>query len=208
MRGASNFDVRTVTIEGLTSVRYLLSATVGIVTVIVTIWSPGLSWSHNTLHFDKRLNCYPVEGVSERLGGGIRRCRAALLYSGQLFRAGTLDGVALTSNSFFAATPDEAGLVGAVSLFKPRRIKHLVAAAITELVVPTCLAAPPLKNGFDDHQRGGLGPHARSPGRRRSLIGDDVPVIDDVAMLAIGMQPTAAQRHQRGRAAPPRRWNS
>ena len=106
MRGASNFDVRTVTIEGLTSVRYLLSATVGIVTVIVTIWSPGLSWSHNTLHFDKRLNCYPVRArIGKRLGGGVRRCRAAFLYSGQLFRAGTLDGVALTSNSFLVRCP-------------------------------------------------------------------------------------------------------
>lgn len=30
--------------------------------------------------------------------------------------------------------PYEAGLIGAISLFKPRRIKHLVVAAITELV--------------------------------------------------------------------------
>jgi hypothetical protein len=51
MRIASDFDVRTVTIEGLTSVRYLLSATVGIVTVIATMWSPGLSWSHDTYAF-------------------------------------------------------------------------------------------------------------------------------------------------------------
>ena len=34
MRGAADFDVRTVTFEILTSVRYLLSITVGIVTVI------------------------------------------------------------------------------------------------------------------------------------------------------------------------------
>jgi hypothetical protein len=53
MRVASDFDIRTVTIEGLTSVRYLLSATVGIVTVIAARWSSGLSWSHNTLHFDQ-----------------------------------------------------------------------------------------------------------------------------------------------------------
>jgi hypothetical protein len=46
MRVASNFDVRTVTIEALISVRYLLSATIGIVTVIAAMWSPGLSWSH------------------------------------------------------------------------------------------------------------------------------------------------------------------
>ena len=59
MRGAANFDVRTVTIEGLTSVRYLLSATVRIVTVIVAIRSPGLSWSHNTWQFDE-VGSYPV----------------------------------------------------------------------------------------------------------------------------------------------------
>ena len=43
MRGASDFDIRTVTIESLTSVRYLLSVTVGIITVIAAIWPPGLS---------------------------------------------------------------------------------------------------------------------------------------------------------------------
>jgi hypothetical protein len=58
MRGASNFDVRTVTIEGLTSIRYLLSVTVGIVTVIAPIWSAGLSWSHDTCAFEERLDRY------------------------------------------------------------------------------------------------------------------------------------------------------
>jgi hypothetical protein len=48
MSGTSDFDVRTITIEGLTSVRYLLPIAVGIVTVIATIRSPGLSWSHDT----------------------------------------------------------------------------------------------------------------------------------------------------------------
>jgi hypothetical protein len=48
MRGTSDFDVRTVTIEGLTSVRYLLPITVGIVTVIATMRSAGLSWYHDT----------------------------------------------------------------------------------------------------------------------------------------------------------------
>jgi hypothetical protein len=60
MSAASDFDIRTVTIEGLTSVRYLLSVTVGIVPVIAAIWSPGLSWSHDTLHFDERWDRYPV----------------------------------------------------------------------------------------------------------------------------------------------------
>ena len=105
MKGASDFDVRTVTIEGLTSVRYLLSRTEGIVTVSAAIWSPGLSWSHDTLHFDERVGSLSGESVSERLGGGVRRCRADFLYSGQLFRAGTLDGVALTSKSFLIGCP-------------------------------------------------------------------------------------------------------
>ena len=48
MRGASDFDVLPVTIEILISVRYLLPITVGIVTVITTIRSPGLSCSHET----------------------------------------------------------------------------------------------------------------------------------------------------------------
>jgi hypothetical protein len=37
MRATSNFDVRTVTIEGPTSVRYLLPITVGIITVMATM---------------------------------------------------------------------------------------------------------------------------------------------------------------------------
>jgi hypothetical protein len=40
---------------------------------------------------------------------------------------------------FLARLPDEAGLIGAVSLSKPRRIEHLVVAAITL----------PLKSGFE-----------------------------------------------------------
>jgi hypothetical protein len=122
MRVASDFDVRAVTIEGLTSVRYLLLATVGIVTVIAAIWSPGLSWSHDTLHFDERLDRYPVRAYRN----GVRRYRAAVLYSGQLFRAGTLDGVALTSNSFLVQCPTTPASLAPFPLFKPRRIKHLV----------------------------------------------------------------------------------
>jgi hypothetical protein len=60
MRVASDFEVRTVTIEGLTSVRYLLSVTVGIVTVIAAIWSVGLFWSHDTCAFDEKLDRHLV----------------------------------------------------------------------------------------------------------------------------------------------------
>jgi len=65
MRGASDFDIRTVTIEGLTSVRYLLSVTVGIVTVIAPILSAGLSWSHDTCTFQERLDRYPVRAYRD-----------------------------------------------------------------------------------------------------------------------------------------------
>jgi hypothetical protein len=65
MRVASDFDVRTVTTEGLTSVRHLLSVTVGIVTVIAPIWSTGLSWSHDTCAFEERLDRYPVRAYRD-----------------------------------------------------------------------------------------------------------------------------------------------
>src|SRR6266849_648184 len=48
-------------------------------------------------------------------------------------------GPPLSPTVFWCDAP-EAGLIGAVSLFKFRRIKHLVVAAITEFVVPR--AAP------------------------------------------------------------------
>jgi hypothetical protein len=48
MRGASDLDVRTVTIEIVTSLRYLLPITVRIVTVIATTRSAVLSCSHET----------------------------------------------------------------------------------------------------------------------------------------------------------------
>jgi hypothetical protein len=53
MRAASDFDIRAVTFEGLTSVRDLLPITVGIVTVIAIMRSSGLSWSHDTCCIDR-----------------------------------------------------------------------------------------------------------------------------------------------------------
>jgi len=52
MRGASDLDVRTVTIEIVTSLRYLLPITVRIVTVIATTRSAVLSCSHETFCID------------------------------------------------------------------------------------------------------------------------------------------------------------
>jgi hypothetical protein len=49
MKSTSDFDARTVAIEGLTSVLCLLPITVGIVAVIATMRSAGLSCSHDTV---------------------------------------------------------------------------------------------------------------------------------------------------------------
>ena len=57
------------------------------------------------VHFEETLDPLSGESVSGRLGGGVRRCRTAFLYSAQLSRAGTLDGTALISNSFLVQCP-------------------------------------------------------------------------------------------------------
>ena len=63
MRGTSDFDIRTVTIKGLTSVRYLLPMPVGIVTVIATMRSAGLSWSHDTCCVDGEIGSLSNEHI-------------------------------------------------------------------------------------------------------------------------------------------------
>jgi hypothetical protein len=65
MRATSNFDVRTVTIEGLTSVRHLLPITVGIIiTVMATMRSAGLSCSHDTCRIDGEIGSLSDESIS------------------------------------------------------------------------------------------------------------------------------------------------
>jgi len=66
MSATSNFDVRTVTIEGLTSVRYLLPITVRIIiTVMATMQSASLSWSHHTCRIDGEIGSLSSENISE-----------------------------------------------------------------------------------------------------------------------------------------------
>ena len=113
MRGTSDFDVRTVTIEGLTSVRYLLPMPVGIVTVIATMRSTGLSWSHDTCCVDGEIGSLSNESISELLPSGVGRYRPLFCTSAKLFRAGTLDGAVFISNRFLVQCPAEAGLIGA-----------------------------------------------------------------------------------------------
>jgi len=75
MSVASDFDIRTVTFEGLTSVRNRLPITVGIVTVIATMRSSGLSWSHDTCCIAGGVGLLSKKSVSERLGSSVARCR-------------------------------------------------------------------------------------------------------------------------------------
>ena len=63
IRRASDFDVRTVTIEILPSVRCRLPMTVGIVTVITTIRPAGLSCSHETFCIDGEVGSQSNERV-------------------------------------------------------------------------------------------------------------------------------------------------
>jgi hypothetical protein len=67
MRATSNFNVRTVTIDGLTLVRYLLPITIGIITVMATMRSAGLSWSHDTCRIDGEIGSLSNESMSEPL---------------------------------------------------------------------------------------------------------------------------------------------
>ena len=114
MRGTSDFDVRTVTIEIVTSLRYLWPITVRIVTGITTMRSVVLHCSHETFCIDGEVGSLSNESAC-RNTFVVGRCRAAFLYSAKLFRAGTLDGVALISNSFLVQCPAESGLIVAGS---------------------------------------------------------------------------------------------
>ena len=88
MRGAPDLYIGTVTIEGCTSAWYLLPITVGIVTVIVTMRSADLSWSHDTCCIDGEVGSLFDESVSEHLRRNrVGRCRAVFLYSAKLFAA-------------------------------------------------------------------------------------------------------------------------
>jgi hypothetical protein len=89
MRATSNFDVRTVTIEGLTSVRYLLAITVGIITVMATMRSAGLSWSHDTCRIDGEIGSLSNESISGPLLAAAEDVAPLFFTSAKLFGAGT-----------------------------------------------------------------------------------------------------------------------
>ena len=88
MSATSNFDVRTVTIDGLTPVRYLLPIIIGIITVMATMRSAGLSWSHDTCRIDGEIGCLSVESMSEPLLAEAEGVAPLFYTSAKLFGAG------------------------------------------------------------------------------------------------------------------------
>jgi hypothetical protein len=85
--------------------------------VITTIRSVGLSCSHETFCIDGEVGLHSDESACRNTLRSRTVSRRFSLQR-QLFRAGTLDGVALISNSFLVQCLAETGLIGAVSLFK------------------------------------------------------------------------------------------
>ena len=109
MRATPNFDVRTVTIEGLTSMRYLLPVTVGIITVMATMRSAGLFWSHHTCRIDGETGSLSNESISEPLPSGGGGCRTAFPYKRKaLWRRHPRLG-RLYLQRVFGATPHRSG---------------------------------------------------------------------------------------------------
>jgi hypothetical protein len=113
MSATSNFDVRTVTIEGLTSVRYLLPITVSIITVMAAMRSASLSWSHHTCRIDGGFRSLSNESISGPLLAEAEGVAPLFFTSAKLFGAGSLDGAVFISNRFLVQCPAEAGLIGA-----------------------------------------------------------------------------------------------
>jgi hypothetical protein len=113
MGRASDFDVRTVTIETLTSLRHLLSIAVGIITIIPTIRSVGLSCSHDTFCIDGEVGWLSQGNVSEHVLQS-DALRTAPAFSPRHVRWGSR-----YFQQFFGAMPAEAGLLGTASLLKP-----------------------------------------------------------------------------------------
>ena len=141
MRGTSDFDVRTVTIEGLTSVRYLLPMPVGIVTVIATMRSTGLSWSHDTCCVDGEIGSLSNESISELLPSGVGRYRTAFLYERKALSRRHPRRRCLYLQQVFGAMPRRSG-----SHWRPG---HVVAVARLDRTGPS--TRDPLEHPRCDH---------------------------------------------------------
>jgi hypothetical protein len=105
--------MRTGTIKIVTSLRYLLSITVRIVSVITTMRSAVLSCSHETFCIDGEISSLSNESPSDTFIVG--RYRAAFSAQRQLSRAGTLAGVVRISNSFWWNAPQNSASLSPVT---------------------------------------------------------------------------------------------
>jgi hypothetical protein len=130
MRGAADFHVRTVTIEVVTSLRCLLPITVRIVAVLKSARSAILSCSHEPFTLIVNVGYYRMWAYRKHLRN---RMVWHLFFCAPARSHSSLDGLVLISNNFLMQCSAESGLGVAVSLFKPRRIKDRVVAAIAEL---------------------------------------------------------------------------
>ena len=179
MRGASDLDVRTVTLEIVTSLRYLLPITVGIITVITPMRSVVLSCSHETFCIDGEVGSLSNESVSKTSQSGSVAplfCAAPALLR-RYARWGRP-----YFQQFFDATPAESGLIVTGSLLNPRRIKdlggcgyhkasfwrcHLMSELETFLLRGTEGSNPSLSSGEFGANRFRSLPSAAIPGRLR-----------------------------------------
>ena len=93
--------------------RYLLPITIGMITVMATMRSAGLSWSHDTCCVDGELDRYPTRAYPNPSPAESEGVAPLFCTSAKLFRAGTLDGAVVISNRFLVQCPAEAGLIGA-----------------------------------------------------------------------------------------------
>ena len=114
VRRASDFDVRTVTVEILASLLYRLPMTVGIVTVITTIRSAGLSCSHETFRIDGEFGAQSLRACRNTLVVGW--CRAAFCTAPALSRRNARWGRPYFQQ-FFSAIPRRKPASLARSLF-------------------------------------------------------------------------------------------
>ena len=144
-RGASDLDVRTVTLEIVTSLRYLLPITVGIVTVITPMRPAVLSCSHETFCIDGEVGSLSNESVSETFAVG--QCRAAFLCGASSFARYARWGRPYFQQ-FFGAMPAESGLIVTGSLLKPHRIKDLGGCGYHKASFWRCHLMSELENGF------------------------------------------------------------
>jgi hypothetical protein len=139
MRGASDLDVRSGTIEIVTSLRDLWPITVRIVTVITTMRSAVLSCSHETFCVDGKLDRYPnrVCGTPSQSGGVAPLFCETRVPSRRYARWGR----PYFQQFFWCNAPQNPVSLSPVPCYKSRGIEDPVVAVIAEVCCAYALRA-------------------------------------------------------------------